>query len=304
MGEQLALDQLARHLYRFLPASGNSATSFPLAAAAARVGDGWPEGKASKLPAVLHLLTWTYSRRRDRFGDLMIAIVRQSLTYRSNKSDPLTREEVEQLNRLLVPLGLRVSELRDVDFLNALHRSLETQKEALPARSTDASDTTVISEAKYTELTKTLLEISALSPIPRGFAFERFLVEVFDVWRLAPRGSFRLVGEQIDGSFLLHHETFLLEAKWQNAQIGAADLRSFSAKVSDKAAWSRGLFISNSGFSSEGLEAFGRGKPVILMDGLDLFETLQRRMNLMTVLATKVRRAAETGRPFVPVREL
>jgi uncharacterized protein YjbI with pentapeptide repeats len=33
-----------------------------------------------------------------------------------------------------------------------------------------------------------------------------------------PRGSFRLIGEQIDGSFHLEGETYLLEAKWQGVR--------------------------------------------------------------------------------------
>jgi restriction endonuclease Mrr len=69
---------------------------------------------------------------------------------------------------------------------------------------------------------------------------------------------------------------------------GAADLHAFHGKVEEKAAWTRGLFISQSGFTDDGLHAFGRGKRVVCMDGLDLYE----------------RRAAETGRPFIRVRDL
>jgi len=81
-------------------------------------------------------------------------------------------------------------------------------------------------------------------------------------------------------------------------------LRSFNAKLEDKAAWTRGLFVSNSGFTDDGLEAFGRGKRVVCMDGLDLYETLDRRLSLEDVIAGKVRRAAESGQPFVRVRDL
>jgi restriction endonuclease Mrr len=71
-----------------------------------------------------------------------------------------------------------------------------------------------------------------------------------------PRGAFRLTGEQIDGSFNLGDETYLLEAKWQNAPVVADELDAFQGKVERKAQWSRGLFISYSGFSKDGLEAF------------------------------------------------
>ena len=149
-----------------------------------------------------------------------------------------------------------------------------------------------------------LIEITCLAPQPRGYEFERFLKALFDASGLGARAAFRLIGEQIDGSFQLSGETYLLEAKWTDPKIGAADLRSFNAKLEDKAAWTRGLFVSNSGFTDDGLEAFGRGKRVVCMDGLDLYETLDRRLSLEDVIARKVRRAAESGQPFVPVRDL
>jgi restriction endonuclease Mrr len=154
------------------------------------------------------------------------------------------------------------------------------------------------------ELLGKLMEISKLEPQPRGYAFERFLKQLFDACGLSGRASFRLVGEQIDGSFEMNGETYLLEAKWTNQQVDASDLRSFNAKVEDKASWSRGLFISNSGFTEDGLLAFGTGKSLICMDGLDLSEILIGKLSFQSVLSKKVRRAAETGRPFVRVREL
>lgn len=149
-----------------------------------------------------------------------------------------------------------------------------------------------------------LIELADLAPQSRGFAFERFLKDLFDAYGLSARSSFRLVGEQIDGSFVLNNETYLLEAKWQNAPTGAADLHTFEGKLSQKASWSRGLFLSNSGFSQDGLEAFGKGKRIVCMDGFDLSEMLRRKLSVVDVLEAKVRRAAETGKPFIPVREL
>jgi hypothetical protein len=121
---------------------------------------------------------------------------------------------------------------------------------------------------------------------------------------LEPREGFRLKGEQIDGSFLLHNEIYLLEAKWQNTPTGNADLHAFQGKIEQKAAWTRGLFISYSGSTDDGLHAFGRGKPVICMDGGDLSESLQREIPLGDILERKVRRAAETGMALVRVRDL
>ncbi|MDK2126984.1 restriction endonuclease [Parachitinimonas caeni] len=155
------------------------------------------------------------------------------------------------------------------------------------------------------ELMEALMAIPAIdNPQRRGYEFEKFLQQLFKTYGLNPREPFRVRGEQIDGSFQFESETYLVEAKWQNPPVGVAKLHSFQGKIDQKAAWTRGLFISNSGFTNEGLDAFGRGKRVICMDGLDLYEALQREIPLNAVLEKKVRRAAETGLPFVRVRDL
>ena len=161
-----------------------------------------------------------------------------------------------------------------------------------------------LSDVVAMELLNKLMSVSALEPKPRGFAFEKFLKELFDANGMDGRASFRVVGEQIDGSLEMSGGTYLLEAKWTNKPVDAADLRSFNAKVEDKASWSRGLFVSNSGFSEKGLLAFGKGKSLVCMDGLDIYEMLQNRLSLQEVISKKVRRAAETGKPFVRLREL
>jgi hypothetical protein len=165
---------------------------------------------------------------------------------------------------------------------------------------------TTIDAKQHEGLTAGLREIMQLPSNPRGFAFERFLRDLFASFDLAPRPSFRLNGEQIDGSFHLAGETYLVEAKWQDPQIGNRELQSFAGTVRSKATWARGLYISYSGFSEDGLTAFGRGDAtrIICLDGLELWQILQNRLPLPEVLSLKTRRAAETGRAYVPLREL
>lgn len=140
----------------------------------------------------------------------------------------------------------------------------------------------------------------------RGYAFEHVLADLFASCGLSPRESFRNRGEQIDGSFEFQGQTYLLEAKWHAAKIGQGDLLAFQGKVEGKAAWSRGLFVSYSGFSDDGLAAFatGRRTSIVCMDGLDLWETIDRRLDFREVLSRKARAAAETNRALVPVRDL
>jgi hypothetical protein len=163
-----------------------------------------------------------------------------------------------------------------------------------------------VDNTRYSRLSVSLKELMRLAPRPRGFAFETFLDDAFAAFSLAPRHSFRLIGEQIDGSFHLANETYLVEAKWQDAQIGNRELQAFAGTVRSKSAWARGLFVSYSGFTEEGLTAFARGDAtrIICLDGLELWQLLDHKLDLADVLSLKTRRAAETGRAHVPIREL
>ncbi|MGC4077733.1 MAG: restriction endonuclease [Rubrivivax sp.] len=185
--------------------------------------------------------------------------------------------------------------------LLSLINRLEGKPDAQPAREPPKP---AYDRPRLLKLREDLIGFVQLSPQARGYAFEALLRDLFNVYGLQAREPFRLKGEQIDGSFVLQGETYLVEAKWQEAQTGVADLHTFHGKLEQKAAWTRGLFVSNSGFTEDGLAAFGRGKRVVCMDGLDLYETLSRELPLNHVLESKVRRAAETGLPFARVRDL
>lgn len=294
--EAQTVEDLADLFYDFLPGSGNNKTAFPLAAAHAGVAELWVPG--SKRPAIVQLLTSTLEHRRSYFTKLIVAIVRQAMTYRRGKGNPLTRAEIDRLNSLLPGVEFKIPELLDPGFLN----SFAQPKDEEPPPQTAGT----LSAAKAQELAAHLIEITKLDPQARGLRFEGFLNELFAGFGLAPRGAFRLVGEQIDGSFKLQGQTYLVEAKWHGPQIGFADLMTFSGKVAGKASWSRGLFVSNSGFTIDGLEAFSRGRQtnLICADGLDLYEVLSRKVSLIDVLEEKARRAAETNRAFIAVRDL
>ena len=118
---------------------------------------------------------------------------------------------------------------------------------------------------------------------------------------LAP---FRLQGEQIDGSFETQCRNF--EAKWHNEPIGESSLLVFREKVKSKSDWSRGAFISYTGFAAQGIDQFGRGRAtnIIGISGQDLFLSLERRFPLDQLIQKKARLAAETGQFYVPVEKI
>ena len=141
------------------------------------------------------------------------------------------------------------------------------------------------------------------TPQARGFAFERFLKELFEDNGLDSRGSFRITGEQIDGSFVLFNDIYLLEAKWTNTLIDKAALVVFNEKVSSKSGFTRGLFISYSGYSEEALQTFSHGRTVniVLMSVQELAVALERRMSIADIIWQKVRALAEEGNFNKPI---
>ena len=135
------------------------------------------------------------------------------------------------------------------------------------------------------------------NPQARGYQFERYLNRLFKDCALEPRESFRIKGEQIDGSFVLRNDIYLLEAKWTNKPTEKSDLVVFNEKVSSKSGFTRGLFISFAGYSSDAVETFCNGREVriVLMTVQELAVALTREMDISTVIWNKDRALAEEG---------
>lgn len=140
-------------------------------------------------------------------------------------------------------------------------------------------------------------------PQARGRHFETLLTDLFNAWSMDARGGFHVVGEQIDGSFQHGNDTYLLEAKWHRAKTDATTLHGFQGKVNERPEWTRGLFVSFSGFTEVGLQAFTARK-IILADGMDIYDALARRLSVPDIIAAKVRHASEYRNPFERVRSL
>lgn len=272
-------------LYDFVPGS-----HFRSISASLGLSEYWQDG-ISKGPAISQLLSYTYEYRKDRFCPLIVKTVQDAIAYGNRKANPLRRASVEEVNRILLKLKFKIPELWDPEFLSTLFSEVKVEKpETLDLKGHLDS----------------FMELLKMEPHVRGFAFEKFLFEFFKSSGLKPRGSFRIVGEQIDGSFDFKDEVYLLEAKWQNQQTSEDDLLVFRGKIESRAEWTRGLFVSYAGFSEEGLVAFSRGKRtnMIGMTGEDLSSILLGNKRLEEVLTKKIRIAAETGEFFFPVSRI
>jgi hypothetical protein len=295
--ESQALNDMAETLYSFLPGSPHPYAapeiSFPGVAQKFGLSKYWIGG--SKRPALTQLLQTTLEKKRNLFSNLILEIVRTGMIYRNNKKDPIKLEEIQKLNDQLRRISLKIPELWDPAFIDSLPRLYQKEKAQIKQTNQDI----------FHKLKEDLVKLTSLAPQPRGFAFEKFLNELFLAYNLNPRGPFRLIGEQIDGSFQIGSDTYLVEAKWQEAPVGEAELLSFDSRVVYKSKWSRGLYISYNGFSSDGLIAFSKHSTCSIgMNCRDLYFILEGEMSLIEAINRKARHTAETGEFFIEVYEL
>jgi len=137
----------------------------------------------------------------------------------------------------------------------------------------------------------------------KGFQFEKFLNKLFFFFDLDPKSSFKVIGEQIDGAFTFDNTDYLLEAKWQEKSIIAADLYTFGGKIQGKLKNTLGLFISLGPYSSECTETGSSVlKSMILMDGMDLMQILEGRIRLNDMILIKRRHASQTGNIYYQLK--
>jgi hypothetical protein len=156
---------------------------------------------------------------------------------------------------------------------------------------------------KQKTIKERFLNVSSIAnPANRGFAFEKFLSDLFEYYDLDPRRSFKIEGEQIDGAFTFENTDYLVEAKWQQELINNGDLHKFAGKISNKLKTTMGLFISFNGFSPN-VDSAGI-KSMILMDGADLMAVLDERIDLNELLQRKRRHASETGNIYFRINDI
>ena len=139
-----------------------------------------------------------------------------------------------------------------------------------------------------------------------GLALEKLLNRLFAIFHLQPRLPFRVVGEQIDGSFVFDGEVYLMEAKWEDHRLSEAPLLVFRGKIEAKSTFTRGVFIALNDITPDARDAITRGKSpcFFVMNGHDLIMILTEAITLTDFLHRRVRLLAEEGRLCVPFSEL
>jgi len=311
--ESKAIAEIADIFYSFLPGSGDPKwkghVSFKTVAEKVGVGEFWQPG--SKQPMITALLQRTLEHRRGCFERLILEIVRCGLTYREKQGNSVKPSEIQKLNGLLLDVGFKFPDLWDPDFIALL--DIDSGK-----RAQERVDAVIAEEnLRITEKQTRSVDLRSLrdeyfdlgnapSPQAAGFALEKILNRMFALHGLAPREPFKVVGEQIDGSFDLDHETYLVEAKWEKAPVSEAALLIFRGKIEGKSAYTRGLFISLNGITNDARIAITTGKQptFFVIDGYDLTMVLSDEVKMIEFLRQRRRLLAEEGAVVVPFPQL
>ena len=189
------------------------------------------------------------------------------------------------------------------------HDDILEEEQAIADRQRRAAERLRASGAVRETLSQLSQRYSALvvsaDPQSRGFELERLMYDLFELFDLDPKASFKNTGEQVDGAFSLEGTDYLFEAKWQKDAVSTHDLDGFASKTRRKLENTLGVFLSVNGFSEDAVLAHSSGQPsIILMDGSDLMAVLEERIDFVSLLVRKKRHAAQTGNIYLRIHEI
>ena len=140
----------------------------------------------------------------------------------------------------------------------------------------------------------------------RGYDLEDLLKELFAVYEIQYRKSYRTNAEQIDGFFHFHGFDYLVETRWRSEQFTQNDLLVFKGKVDQKIQSTRGMVVSVNGFHKDIVRRIrdAGSANIILVDGQDLALVLEDQVRLTDALHRKIDKAAQEGVVYFRLADL
>lgn len=221
-------------------------------------------------------------------------------------TDPGHLKRVEDGERKYVEAVAALDTLRG---LVAPYRELRTEtEEAMRRQRQDEARAAIQRDIrlKLGELRELLNDLTrSTDPQARGYSLEMLLNQLFALFDIDAKASFRIVGEQIDGAFTFEGTEYLFEAKWQQDKASVADLDSFAGKIGRKLENTLGLFLAVNGFQNSVLTTYSQNRSqLFLMDGSDLSAILEDRVGLPELLTRKRQHASRTGEVFISAYQI
>ncbi len=137
---------------------------------------------------------------------------------------------------------------------------------------------------------------TAGDPQARGYSLEDLLQELFELSEVEYFPPYKTGPEQIDGMFKYQGHHYLIESRWRKSPPTKGDILEFQGKVRGKYSGTRGMFVSMVGFRQEVIDDLDKGEnPVFLVDGRDLIEIMEDRVELIDALEQKILAASKNG---------
>jgi hypothetical protein len=266
-------------------------------------------------PAILARLNWQ-DYKRNIVGALVDFLAANQKRYQQQLLKLMTEvSRIEDFTHLTHLEDGREKASRATSAVTALrallapHEQILAEQKAAEARRQAAYERSLKSQAVQSalqQLNDVYLELlKPGDPHRRGYKLERILRELFSLFDLDPKASFKILGEQVDGAFTFDNTDYLLEAKWQRDPAGTQDLDAFAGKINRKLENTLGMFLSVNGFMPNAVQIHSTVRPVmILVDGSDLLAVLEGRIDLIKLLLRKRRHASQTGEIYLPVYQI
>lgn len=288
--EREHVEDLAEHLESYLPGSPEWRTTYTFLSACRelKLEQYWQRGATG--PAVERLLSRVLEVQRGRFSLLIQTVVDHGLEHRERENNPISRQDIDELNRLLSLLTVQIPRYLTPEFRFARPDLMQDEK----AREERELNTREALRADYVGLLDKP-DVEGLTLITNR------LLRMAKIVRL---DRLRTVEDRLEGAVRLgHYEIFV-----QGHTVGTVSGSQIEAfKVARQASGRMlGLVISLNGFAADALAlAHSEASPAyLLMDGAHLFRVLNGDAALDDLLRRLVGLLAEEQRPYVPMSEL
>lgn len=216
----------------------------------------------------------------------------------NDESDAYVGKLVAQLVKHMYNYGLVNNDNQaNVEKLNEFARKRLGCVNETKAKFQQPSDASARKTADYEALKSELIKIHQISSRQeRGYAFEKFIKNIFTEFGLNPRASYRAEHDQIDGSFTLDGHTVLVEAKYRGDIIPKNDLVIFNNKLSTKSHFSKGLFLTYSEVDKNAIDEYNNhSSRFVIMTVEELFCICEYNISLENILRKKFRALDEEG---------
>lgn len=233
----------------------------------------------------------------ERMGDHGLQLQRRLVT-ELNKFRDLPDPTVKNRNAGIRALHIFKEAVQKHDF--ALYEETTIASKVASNIETDAKNISYRKE-RLRDLYQSFISLnSSNNHQDRGYKLEGILFELFSIYEIDYRKSYRCDGEQIDGSFSFDGFGYIVECRWRDKVPTLGELGEIRVKVDRKIDSTRGLVVSMVGFDSKVLQRLCESGPskLVLMDGSDLTLILEERVSLLDALKEKIDRATQEGVMF------